>query len=72
MNLIILKSDVDTREKYNTLELAFSRYPKIKNWNVDSQDIDRVLRIEADEPVEENEIIQFCRNNGINCECLPD
>ena len=72
MNLIILKSDVDTREKYNTLQLAFSEYPRIKNWNVDSHDIDKVLRIEVDEPIREFDIIQFCRNNGINCESLPD
>ena len=44
----------------------------VVDWNVDLQDIDKVLRIEAKETIKESEIINLIRTQGFYCETLND
>jgi hypothetical protein len=44
---------------------------RIKNWNIDQQDIDNVLRIESNE-VSPAEVIEMVTKLGYMCEELPE
>jgi len=44
---------------------------RIKNWNIDQQDVDNVLRIESNE-VSPAEVIEMVTNLGYMCEELPE
>ncbi len=72
MNIIILKSDIDSTEKLKSVGKALSSLTEILDWNVDFLDIDKVLRIECTQIVSESEVIQHCKNVGIICEPLPE
>ena len=54
--VFIYKTDIDTREDVAQLEPILNQCPNIVRWSVDTDDVDKVLRIEstadnADEPV---------------------
>ncbi len=44
---------------------------RIKNWNIDQQDIDNVLRIESNE-MSPAEVIEMVTKLGYMCEELPE
>ena len=44
---------------------------RIKNWNIDQQDVDNVLRIESNE-VSPAEVIEMVTKLGYMCEELPE
>ena len=44
---------------------------RIKNWNIDQQDIDHVLRIESNE-MSPAEVIEMVTKLGYMCEELPE
>jgi hypothetical protein len=69
--LLIFKTNIVDRTGVERLKSLFSGMPGIKNWNVDVQDIDHVLRIEARD-IGPDEIIQVLRNAGYHCEELSD
>jgi hypothetical protein len=43
----------------------------ISRWNIDLEDIDKVLRIESND-IELTEIVQLIHNAGFQCEELAD
>ncbi|QNL22034.1 hypothetical protein HZR84_08805 [Hyphobacterium sp. CCMP332] len=72
MNLIILKSDIDSSDKLVSVKKALSNLSEILDWNVDFMDIDKVLRIECAQVISERAVIDQCKNVGIICEPLPE
>lgn len=72
MQLFILKTNIKNKQKIATLTPVFKNTPAVLNWNVDLQDIDKVLRIEAKETVKESDIINLIRTQGFYCETLND
>lgn len=72
MKLIILRTDIKTRKKVKTVRPLFNSLPTIKRWSVDTEDIDNVLRIEAEDNTEESDIIHLVKTYGFYCEALPD
>ncbi len=72
MKLLILKTDLKTNRKINLLKPLLMDNPVIEAWNVDRNDIDNVLRIEATEQLKNDELIALLRSSGIQCEELND
>lgn len=71
MKLFILKTNIrDARmmKKANAL-LAYS--PEVMDWNIDFEDRDKVLRIEAEDNLEETQVLEIINTWGIKCEALP-
>ena len=69
MQLHILKTNIKSSEdvlKIRTLMLGLN----IKQWTVDEEDVDKVLRVES--PLDADEIIESVKNTGIQCEELQD
>jgi hypothetical protein len=72
MKLLILRTNIKTKKKVKTIKPLFNNHPTIFNWSVDTEDIDNVLRIEAQDNLSENEIIHLVKTCGFYCEALPD
>lgn len=70
-DILIFKTNI--RDEYDVEKIAslMLEDPRIKRWNIDLQDIDKVLRIEAQQ-VQEQEIIASLRKAGYRCEELND
>ena len=72
MNLLILRTNIKTKKKVKVVKPIFNSHPTIMNWSVDIEDIDNVLRIEANEKLNEKEIIFMIKAAGFYGEALPD
>lgn len=72
MKLVILRTDIQTDEKVVAVAALFNNNPEIRDWSVDTEDIDNVLRIEANNRLLENDVIELLRTNGYYGEPLPD
>lgn len=72
MKLLIFKTNIGSRLKANKLNSIFAYSPKILEWSIDMEDIDNVLRVEADDRSSEHEIIEMVSTCGLQCETLPD
>ncbi len=71
MKLLLYKTNIRTKKAAKSLEPLFNELP-VEDWCVDMHDIDRVLRIEADEKLSENEMISKLSRHGVMCEELSD
>ncbi|MGB0869419.1 MAG: hypothetical protein ACPGSD_07455 [Flavobacteriales bacterium] len=69
MELIILKTYIDSEIQVNTIRKIMLEEPKIKVWTIDLEDRDKVLRMEV-KGLLELEIINKIRLNGIDCDVL--
>jgi hypothetical protein len=49
MEILVFKTNVENYRQVNTLRRYFKAVAGILRWNFDLSDIDRILRIEADE-----------------------
>ena len=70
MELYIFKTDIQNQEKAKALDTVFNKYPSINRWTIDTEDIDKVLRIESLDYLSENEVIRGIKEIGYNCEVL--
>jgi len=72
MNLLLFSTDITTEKKVALLKPLFSKTKTISRWSVDTEDIDNVLRIEANESLDESDVINLLLDSGYNCEILAD
>lgn len=72
MNLLIYKTDIDTPQKVGQLATVFDSFESVKSWNVDMDDIDKILRIELVKKTNERDILNSLNSCGIQIEELPD
>lgn len=70
MNVLVYKTNVHTRHQLNYIQSVLKRFKDIKQWSIDMQDIDKVLRIVISNGVSEVEILNAVKSIGINCEEL--
>ena len=72
MKLVILKTDIKTKKKVKKMKPVFNNHPVISKWSIDTEDVDNVLRIEADDILQEDDVKKLVIENGFFCETLPD
>jgi tRNA G26 N,N-dimethylase Trm1 len=72
MKLIILRTNIKNKKKVKRIKPILNKHPQIISWSVDTEDIDKVLRIESTNQLFENEVIELIENNGFQCEDLPE
>ena len=72
MKLLILKTDIETKKEVKAVKPIFNNNPDITNWSVDVEDIDNVLRIEAENELNDEDIINLLQICGFYAEPLPD
>lgn len=72
MQLVILKTDIKTPQGVKNVQHLFDGNHHIKDWNIDRQDVDNVLRMEVSEKMDEQQVIALLTAHGYHCEELPD
>ncbi|MBT1695532.1 hypothetical protein KK083_01505 [Fulvivirgaceae bacterium PWU4] len=70
-NILIFRTDVQEDSDLKRLELILSRDRRIQAWNVDRDDVDRVLRIKSQGLCAED-VVKIIGHAGFFCEELTD
>ena len=70
LNVLIFSTNIQTKEKVKSVNLLFEKYPTIKRWTVDTQDVDNVLRVEALHYLLEQDVIDLLTTRGFSCDIL--
>ena len=69
MNILIFKTNIRFKKDVQQVASVLNRLPSITAWNVDREDIDKVLRIEA-QGDHTTTIIKQIQHAGYCCEVL--
>ncbi len=72
MQIGIFKTNIRYKKNLKALQKAFEPHPEIIKWSVDTEDIDKVLRVELTEHVSEKEVIDLVQHLGLVCELLEN
>jgi len=71
MEVLVFKTDIIGKASSENLGHILKEDRRIKNWNIDQNDIDNVLRIESTE-MTPADVIELVENLGYRCEELQD
>ncbi len=64
MNLVILRTNIESENGVQIMRPVFDSHHAIHQWSIDLEDVDNVLRIETNELIDESEIIKLIQLNG--------
>ena len=67
----VFKTNIQDTHDLEKVAAILNKEPRIKHWNVDRSDVDKVLRVQADE-LSSEDIIQLIAQAEFYCEELPD
>jgi len=71
MHILIFKTNIETEDAHKELGSLLNSHRSIIDWNIDKEDVDKVLRIES-ELNNTREIMTTINKAGFICEELPD
>ncbi len=72
MNVLIFKTDIETKKKEKEVIPIFNNNETITKWTIDKEDIDNVLRIVSPGKLTEKDIINLMNSKGFYCEILTN
>ena len=70
-NILVFKTNLREMNDVENVAFLLDEHDQITQWNVDREDVDKVLRIET-EQLEAIDVIRIIRALGYECEELPD
>lgn len=70
MNLLIFRTDIETKEKVETVKPFLNNHSNIVKWSIDLEDIDKVLKVKFTEDLSEKDVIKEISTHGFNCDVL--
>ena len=70
MNLLIFKTDIENKEKVETIKPFLNNHSNIIKWTIDLDDIDNVLKVKFKKDLTENDIIKTINTQGFYCDVL--
>jgi hypothetical protein len=71
MGVLILKTNIRYKKQVKAVAPLLNNRNGISRWNIDLEDIDKVLRIESSN-MEITEVVQLIQEAGFHCEELAD
>ena len=71
LQVLVFRTNLRLKKDIRQISPVFNREAGILRWNIDTHDIDNVLRIETNRLTEEN-VIALVKGAGYCCEALPD
>lgn len=71
MHILIFKTNIDNDAAHHEVGNILNTHQSVIGWNIDKEDIDKVLRIES-RLNNSQEIMTTINNAGFICEELPD
>jgi hypothetical protein len=69
--ILVFKTNLLKEGDIEKVAVLLNAHIGIRQWNIDQNDIDHVLRIEGDH-VMPDEVINIVKGSGFTCEELPD
>ena len=72
MNVFIFKTDLKDKKQVDQLKSSLEQEASIIRWAVDLLDRDRILKLVTTPELTESMLIQRVRQQGIQCESLPE
>lgn len=72
MQVLVFKTNINDMERLRHVRPMFVNHPKVKEWSVDLEDCDHVLRVVAKPSLQEGSIIYLINACGYYCETLTD
>ncbi|MCK0192382.1 hypothetical protein [Arenibacter sp. F20364] len=72
MELLIFQTDIKSKNKVKSIGPLLNNHSNILKWTIDLEDIDNVLRIEANKNLLEEEVIELVKVQGFSIKALPD
>jgi hypothetical protein len=69
--ILIFKTDIKFQKDFKKIGSVLNDNPSITCWNVDRNDIDKVLRVVTTD-INSTELINMVKKEGYFCEELPD
>ena len=69
--VLVFKTNILSDEDVEKIGRVLASESNITRWNIDRDDIDKVLRIECDQ-LQPEAVIKLLRDAGFECEELPD
>ncbi len=69
--ILIMRTNIK-RHQLHQVGATLEAHPAVMDWFVDFEDCDRVLRVEADEKFQENQLIRLLETDSIWCEDLDE
>ena len=70
MNVHVFKTNLNSPKEQEFIDYSFNKLPNIKEWSVDFEDHEKVLRVITEPEVQEAELIHIVQQNGFQCEIL--
>ncbi|MEO9531286.1 MAG: hypothetical protein ABJG68_11820 [Crocinitomicaceae bacterium] len=70
MHIHVLKTDLNNLQEVNRIAPILDLHPAIKTWTVDTEDIDKVLRLVCTADLQENQIIPLLTQYGVQLQLL--
>jgi hypothetical protein len=70
MEVLVFKTNLTDTKRISDIESSLDIHPHIRRWNVDLNDCDNILRIEANN-LAGKEVEELLLNAGYYCEELP-
>ncbi len=69
--VLVFKTNILSDEDVEKIGRVLTSESNITRWNIDRDDIDKVLRIECDQ-LQPESVIKLLHDAGFECEELPD
>ncbi len=70
--ILVFKTNIETEKLIKDISPLFDKLPYLKDWSVDTEDIDNVLRIVTKGNILESDIVNLLLAHGFYCEALED
>ncbi len=71
MDFMIFKTNINPTE-VDVVRTSLDRIPFIREWTIDVNDVDRVLRVKTSGNFDEEDVMKLLNTCGFHCEELPD
>ncbi|WP_420387450.1 hypothetical protein [Roseivirga sp.] len=72
MKLLIFKTNIENESRVKKVNALLAYNPNVMGWSVDLEDRDKVLRIEAEDQVQESDVMDIVNSWGLECVALED
>ncbi len=71
-DILVFKTNLENSECVKRVGELLGDHNAVLAWNVDVQDIDHVLRVECNDSISADTIVELLHDAGFECEELPD
>ncbi|KYG71875.1 MULTISPECIES: hypothetical protein [Roseivirga] len=72
MKLLIFKTNIANESRIKKVNALLAYNPGLMDWSIDMEDRDKVLRIEAEDQVDESDVMEIVNSWGVECYSMED